>query len=216
MHAEGIMRPQGFKTGLLLVLAWVLLGLASCICPRPGFVGVPEKVERSPDFPLPLTDADQNVLLGFLINKERPPRGWSLDDEDPGVVQAIRKEYGPLLEVLANRAPTRDDLRGGTGEVAQLFDDPTWVLSVHDARVGQDESGGFYDLDSERARALVKGEFVFAFYLRRLEAVAVSGQRVPALGIPAGTVWVLGDERPGVYTGLVVFHKTFAVPTRAE
>jgi hypothetical protein len=197
-----------------LILA--VLGQTSCSCPRPGFVGVPEALERSLDFPLPLTAEDQDVLLGFLINKERPSRGWSLDDEDPGVVRGIRKQYGPLLEVLARRAPTKEDLRGGTGVVAQFFDDPNWVLSVHDARVGQDESGGFYDLDSERARALVKGEFVFAFYLRRLEAVDVSRQQLPALGSPAETVWVLGDERPGVYTGLVVFHKTFAIPTRAE
>ncbi|MFQ5848711.1 MAG: hypothetical protein ACE5IQ_13705 [Candidatus Methylomirabilales bacterium] len=208
MGARNWGRPM--STVMFLVVSGLLVG---CSLPRPGFVGVPEQVDRSRDFALPLTRADRDDLLGFIIRGGRPPaRSWSLEDEDPGRVREVREAYGALLDALARKAPGIEDLREG-GALSTYFNDPDWILAVHDARVED------YDLDRRRARALLKGDFVFAFYLRRLEPVMVTNAQVPALGsLSEGTVWRLRgkEDAGGVYTGLVVFHKHFAIPLSAE
>jgi hypothetical protein len=210
---------RAFSVRLLIALTGVVLSVLGCSppCPRPGFVGVPEALERSPDFALPLDPEDQKLLLGFLFHGgRRPSRSWSPQDEDPGRLQHIQDKYGKLLAALTQKAPTKEDLQERTGALTQLFDDPRWLLAVHDARVEKDQDGAFYDLDPERVRGLVQGDFVFAFYTRRLTPLAVTAEQAPGLGRGEHTIWVLGDEHAGGYTGLVVFRKTFALPIRAE
>jgi len=211
--------PRRFSSRVCIVLIGAGLSVLGCTypCPRPGFVGIPEALERSPDFALPLGAEDHQRLLGFLVHGgRRPSRGWSPQDEDPGRLQRIQDTYGPLLVALTQQAPTPEDLRAGTGSLVRLFDDPRWLLAVHDARVETDPAGAFYDLDPERARGLVKGDFVFAFYTRRLMPLVVTAAQVPGLGQGEHTIWALGNEQAGSYTGLVVFRKTFALPIRAE
>jgi hypothetical protein len=198
----------------LITLVILSLSLAGCCgsIPRPGFVGVPEEVERSPDLSLPLSTEDTEILLAFLVNGGRPGRGWSLDGAEPMRVEAVRQQYALLISALSREAPATDALRQSTGEIARLFDDPDWVLSVHDARVSRDEGGGFYDLDSGLARAFVKDRFVFAFYQRKLNPMVCS----PGTSGHGGTLWVLAPEQSGRFTGLVIFPRVFAVPTPAE
>ena len=199
---------------MMVVLSCVVAGCASSP-PRPGFVGVPEAVERTPDFALPLTDKDREVIVDFMLNEgRRPLPWWSRGDVDPGVVQDIQDEYGELLRALSENAPSMEDLSAG-GRVAKYFDAPEWVMSVHDARVGKDNDGVYYDLDSASARALVKGDFIFAFYARRLTPVIVTKDQVPALIPEEGTVWVLADNG-AAFTGLLIFHKHYAVPIGAQ
>lgn len=200
---------------VVVVLSCLVVGCASSP-PRPGFVGVPEAVERTPDFALPLTDEDREVIVDFMLNEgRRPLPWWSRSDVDPGLVQDIQDEYGELLRALADRAPFMEDLGAG-GKIAKYFDAPEWVMSVHDARVGKDNDGEYFDLDSASARALVKGDFVFAFYSRRLTPVIVTKDQVPALTPKEGTVWVLSDADSGAFTGLLIFHKHYAVPIGAQ
>lgn len=200
---------------MMVVLSCLVVGCASSP-PRPGFVGVPEAVERTPDFALPLTDKDREVIVDFMLNDgRRPLPWWSRGDVDPGSVQDIEDEYGELLRALSENAPIMEDLSAG-GRIAKYFDAPEWVMSVHDARVGKDNDGVYVDLDSASARALVKGDFVFAFYARRLTPVIVTKDQVPALTPKEGTVWVLADDHSGAYTGLLIFHKHYAVPIGAQ
>lgn len=199
---------------MMVVLSCLVAGCASSP-PRPGFVGVPEAVERTPDFALPLTDEDREVIVDFMLNEgRRPLPWWSRSDVDPGLVQDIQDEYGELLRALSENAPIMEDLSAGK-KIAKYFDAPEWVMSVHDARVGKDNDGVYYDLDSASARALVKGDFVFAFYSRRLMPVIVTRKQVPALTPEEGTVWVLADNG-AAFTGLLIFHKHYAVPIGAQ
>jgi hypothetical protein len=204
-------RQLSVVSGSIIVCLFSLLVACGSKAPRPGFVGIPEAVERTPDFTLPLTDQDRQAIIDFMANSgRRPLPWWSRADVDPDVIADLEKEYGGLLHALGEKPPAIEDLSEG-GAIAKYFDAPEWVLSVHDARVGKDDDGEYYDLDSERGRALVKGDFVFAFYARRLTPIIVTKDQVPALTPREGTVWVLGNQRGSTYTGLVVFHKHFAI-----
>lgn len=203
-------------SGFMVVFLSCLLVACASKTPRAQFVGVPQAVERTPDFALPLKDKDREVIVDFMLNEgRRPLPWWSRADVDPGLIEDVQEEYGGLLHALSERAPAAVDL-GESGELSKYFDAPEWVLSVHDARVGKDNDGEYYDLDSQRARALVKGDFVFAFYLRRLKPVIVMKDQVPALEPREGPVWVLEDRKGVTYTGLVIFHKHYAIPIGGE
>lgn len=207
---------RNVASGFMVVFLSCLLAGCASKPPRAGFVGIPEAVERTPDFELPLKDKDREAIVDFMLNAgRRPLPWWSRADVDPDAVEDVTEEYGQLLHALSQRAPAGVDLEEG-GELAKYFDAPEWVLSVHDARVGKDDEGEYYDLDSERARAWVKGDFIFAFYSRRLKPVVVTKDQVPALKPKEGTVWELGDQKGAIYTGLVIFHKHYAVPIGAE
>jgi hypothetical protein len=202
--------------GLVVVFLSSVLVACTSKPPRAQFVGTPEAVERTPDLELPLKDKDREIIVDFMLNEgRRPLPWWSRSDVDPGLIEDVQEEYGRLLHTLSERAPAAADLEEG-GELAKYFDTPEWVLSVHDARVGKDNDGEYYDLDSQRARALVKGDFVFAFYSRRLMPVTVTKDQVPALEPREGTVWVLEDRKGVTYTGLVIFHKHYAIPIGGE
>ncbi len=210
-------RPlNSVASGVMVAFLSFLLVACGSKAPRPGFVGIPEAVERTPDFALPLTEQDRQAIIDFMANGgKRPLPWWSRGDMDPDVIKSLEEENGRLLQALSEKAPTIDDLSAG-GEIAQYFDAPEWVLSVHDARVDKDDDGEYYDLDSERARALVKGDFIFAFYVRRLTPIGVSKDQVPAMQSREGTLWVLGNQKGATFTGLVVFHKIFAISPAAK
>lgn len=206
---------KGVAFGFMMVVLSCLVAGCASTPPRPGFVGVPEALERTPDFALPLSGEDREVIVDFMLNDgRRPLPWWSRRDVDPGLVQDIQDEYGELLRALSENAPIMDDLSAG-GKIAKYFDAPEWVMSVHDARVGKDNEGVYYDLDSASARALVKGDFIFAFYSRRLMPVIVTKEQVPTLIPEEGTVWVLTDNG-AAFTGLLIFHKHYAVPIGAQ
>jgi hypothetical protein len=191
-------------------LLLAVVALAACVnsgggYPKPGFVGVPEAIERSPDFELPLSIDGADRLRRFLAL-----RGDRIEFEDEDTeptrdeLGSVAKSYGEVLARLD--APiTTSDMKEGTPVVA-LFDADLGIFTVHDARVGRD-AGSFVDLVGQDAVALVHEDYVFAFYLRRLEGVETA----------EGTVWrqtgePLEGEGPWTYTGLVVFPRAFAVP----
>ncbi len=177
-------------------------GLAAGCCaggaPRPSFAGIPEAADRSEDLPLPLDAEARASLVDFLVNGgRRPGRGWSRDDVPAAERARAEVPYAPLLDRLASGPTTRADLAPG-GAVAAFADEPGWVLAVHDARFSGE------DLDSSRVRGFVRGDFLFAFYWRRLESGAAAG----------GILWTPGPEVPDAFPGLVVVHKRLAVQGR--
>lgn len=211
---ESVIRKRigAVTTATLLALA---VGSAGCchprVCyPQPGFAGVPEAAERSADYKLPLSEVDREELIEFMA-----ARGNRNDLEAnpplPGELRAVVQSYGPLLDRLRESRPTLADFADGTAFCA-LFDPAYRPLRIHDARVGRDR-GAYFDLGAKEARALIKGDFVFAFYLRRL--VNVPGH--PAH--PGADCWELSPRDAASaleYSGLVVFHKNFAIPTVAR
>jgi hypothetical protein len=190
-------------------------GLGGCCHPKaggpqPGFAGVPEAAERSADCELPLSADDRQGLIEFMA-----ARGNRNDLEAnpplPGDLQVVIQSYGSLLDRLGQSRPTLDDFADGS-PFAAWFDPGYRPLRIHDARVGRDR-GAYFDLGAKEARALIKGDFVFAFYLRRL----VSVQR--HAGHPGADCWELSPRDPASareYSGLVVFHKNHAIPTPAR
>ena len=207
--------PGRFRRPLLLAL---LLGstLAAGCCgprvtyPQPGFAGVPQAIHRSADFPLPLSDTARDELVEFMaaagnraVIEDEPPRR--------GQIRRIETEYGPVLDWLQRQVPVRNDLLEGS-EFASLFDTAILPLVIHDARVGWD-GHDFYDPGTDGIRALVRGDFVFAFYQRRVipapNASSTSRPDAWRLSPPA-------FDSASVYTGLVVFPRNFAIPTMAR
>ncbi|MCD4670312.1 MAG: hypothetical protein K8S14_07690 [Actinomycetia bacterium] len=210
---------------MLATLAAITSGFGGCNnCVLPGFVGVPEAIDRSPDYTLMLTPDDSTELHGYLaLGGDRMALELG-EVPDPGALQQIQAEYGLLLSRLSSAVPiSTEDLEAGSS-FRNLFDPKIGVLTVHDARVGWDEEGDFFDLVGNRIVALVSGDFVFAFYLRRLEDESVEIQPVSEEIDPLlVTVWymtgttdeLLGQE-PFTYTGLVVFRKVFAIPGKGH
>jgi hypothetical protein len=107
-------KVKSVASGFMMVfLLCLVVGCASSP-PRPGFVGIPEAVERTPDFALPLKDEDREVIVDFMLNEgRRPLPWWSRGDVDPGLIQDIQDEYGGLLHALSERAPFMEDLSAG-------------------------------------------------------------------------------------------------------
>lgn len=183
---------------IVCVAAALPLVLGSCCllpaCPVPGFVGVPEFLERSPDIALPLDTDGRDELIGFLARGDRKvPRGWVPADEDPGHLAEIGQRFAALLDALGQ--PVRDEDLRADGRLAALADVPGRVLTVHDARFDE-------DLDSDRASAIVRDGFVFALYWRR------------PVGTPTrdGTRWSFADPRIGLRTSVCAFRATYAIP----
>jgi hypothetical protein len=182
--------------------AALCLLLAACKQPSavpPGFAGVPELMNRSDDLALPLAAADRAALVAFLA-----ARGVRGEPPDAAGERSAEAAYGRVLDALARGASTLGDLE-------PLFA-PEEPMAIHDARVAVDEFGEPYDLDRPRCCGFVHGDYVFAFYLRRLEPVAVADPGVAAWRLlpPASG----GADAP--FTGLVVFRTSFAVATPAH
>ena len=206
MNQTNLIRMRAAAVALALFLI-----PSCCICPTPGFAGVPELVDRSPDFALPLSSVDRERLLGFLFLDGHPPSDdWMSEDEDPAHIEPVEQEYGALLDELGKAAPTKEDLRRTTGRISKMFDNPESVLAVHDARIAE------ADLDRERVRGNVKGDFVFVFYWRRV--IPIEDDKLPPTPDGSGRAagWYLDRESKGTFTGLLVFSKTMAIPTSAE
>jgi hypothetical protein len=217
MNPPSITRPNARVRHLsaLLPLLTAALLLAGCCGPRvtypqPGFAGVPQAIHRSADFALPLSDAARADLVRFMAATGNRA---VIDDDPPrqGQIRRIETDYAALLNRLQGDIPVMDDLREGS-EFASLFDAGILPLVVHDARVGWD-GHDFYDPGTDSIRALVRGDFVFAFYQRRV---------VPAPNASSTTrpdAWTLSPPNLGgarAYTGLVVFSRNFAIPTTAR
>ena len=210
---------------LLVTLAVITSGIGCCNgYVLPGFVGVPEAIDRSPDYTLMLTSEDIEELMAFLaLGGDR----YALDDgedPDPGALDQISDKYGPLLNRLSSANPiSTEDLEAGS-DFRDLFDSEIGVLTVHDARVDRDEDGILFDIVGNRIVALVRGDFVFAFYLRRLDDELVEIQFVSEeIDTLPVTVWYMTgttddllQQGPYTYTGLVVFRKVFAIPGRGH
>jgi len=209
----------------LATLAVILLVFSGCDkCVIPGFVGVPEAIDRSPDYTLMLTQAEAEELEAFLaLGGDR----YALDqdeDPDPGAMQQISDKYGPLLDRLSSSDPiSTEDLDVGSSFL-DLFDSEIGILTVHDARVDRDEEGEFFDITGDRIVALVCEDFVFAFYLRRLDNDLVGIQSISEeidtlpvnVWYMTGTTDELLGQGPFTYTGLVVFRKVFAIPGKGH
>jgi hypothetical protein len=136
-----------------------------------------------------------------------------VEDDPPrtGQLRQIEVAYGLILDQLQRQAPSRADLREGS-VFAALFDANHLPLVVHDARLGWDGSD-FYDPGTDGIRALVKDDFAFAFYARRVLPAT------NALSTVRPNAWTLAPREAGpvpAYTGLVVFSKNFAIPTIAR
>jgi|GEM_PF-4662431 len=222
----------GFRLPIVVLILVLSTGLVAglsgcCSTPQPGFVGVPEAIERSPDYTLMLAPHELAELRDFLALDGNRFLLEAGESPLPGDLARVDADYGPLLTRLAGDQPvTTRDLDAGSA-FRSLFDGQVGVLTVHDARVGWDENGEFFDLVADRAVALVRGQFVFAFYLRRLQGAEVvlpagSGDGVDAEATPS-VVWTLtgsSDEistgGPHAYSGLVVFRKAFAIPGKGH
>ena len=210
---------------MLTTLAVIVTGLSGCNnCVRPGFVGVPEAIDRSPDYTLMLTQEETAELKAYLaLGGDRIALELG-EEPDPGALQQILVEYGPLLNRLSSETPiSTEDLEAGSS-FRNLFDPEIGVLTVHDARVGWDEEGDFFDIVGNRVVALVCGDFVFAFYLRRLDNECVEipfvSEEIDTLSVTVwymtGTTDELLDLGPFTYTGLVVFRNVFAIPGKGR
>lgn len=139
------------KDRLSLAIVTVAL-VACCGCPPPAFVGIPDACKRS-DVALPLTADDRQILVDFLQVGSRPPRNFRREDTDSR--RATVSRYGLVLDQLAAQPPRAADLAAG-GRLGRLADDPALVIAVSDARAEE--------LGTADARAIVVGDYVFAFY----------------------------------------------------
>lgn len=191
-------------TGIALVL-----GTGCCATgPRavqPSFAGVPQAIVRSVDYPLPLSAAHREDLLKFLAADGNRFQ-MVADPPDDVTLDRARADYGALLDELARRAPTPADLRPGAGFGAR-FDDGLTPMAIHDARIGwAGEPRQLVAVPAADLTGMVKGKYVFAFYARRLASPT---------GNPAAPTdsWSLGPRAgDGAFTGLVVFHRNYAIP----
>lgn len=202
-------RPRRRSPATLLALAAAAALLAAGCCssqPRavqPSFAGVPHALERSPDFPLPLTPAHRDQLLAFLASDGNRFQATE-DPPDAPALNRARAEYGTVLDALAARAPLPADLRDGAA-FRGLFDATLKPLTLHDARIGWDR-GQLAAPRTADLTGVIKGQFVFGFYWRRL---------IPGRGEPdaASDSWTLGPkDANGAFAGLVVFHRSYAIP----
>jgi hypothetical protein len=129
----------------------------------------------------------------------------------PAQIRRIETDYAPVLDRLQEEIPVLDDLREGS-EFASLFDTAILPLLIHDARIGWD-GHDFHDPGTDGIRALVRGDFVFASYQRRVMAAPnVSSASRP----DAWTLSSPAEVPTRGYTGLVVFSRVFAIPTTAR
>jgi hypothetical protein len=112
------------------------------------------------------------------VVEDDPPR--------PGRLRQIEALYAALLDRLQRPAPSPSELREGSA-FSGLFDTHCLPLVVHDARLGWD-GPDFYDPGTDSIRALVKGDFVFAFYARRV----VPATNAPSAGRP--NAWTLSPK----------------------
>ncbi len=185
---------------------------------RPGFVGVPEMVNRSNDCPLPLSTANREKLVSFMAFDGNRVMLEEEEEVSANDRQRIERVFGAILNRLTENCPiTTADLREDTG-FSQQFDKDLGILTVHDARVDRDEEGGYYDLDTTRVLALVKDRFVFAFYLRRLQSAKLSPD-APLSQAGWTLTGKVADEAgsgPFHYNAVVVFPRAFAIPERAR
>lgn len=187
---------------IALAIATLPLVLTGCClfeaCPVPGFVGVPEAVERSADLELPLDAARRQELIAFLAQGDRK-RSVDPEDVDPARLQQTAARFASLLQTLERPVPDAaldvDRPPGTIGALAALADAPGRLLTVHDARVDEDVVSGM-------VTAIVRDGFVFAFYWRQVTGKPGDG----------GTTWRLGPPRPGFRTAVVVFRSIFADP----
>lgn len=167
-----------------LSLAAVAVTLVACCCPPPAFVGIPDFYKRS-DVALPLAGEQREDLVDFLQVGSRPPRNFRREDTDARRATVLR--YRDVLDQLAVQPVRAADL-GTRGRIGKLADDPTLVIAVLDARAEE--------IGTADARAIVVGDYVFAFYRAHEPATP---------GYPA-TPWVfsLGGD---AYVGLTVCHR---------
>jgi hypothetical protein len=203
---------------LPLVISLLLVSLGGCCGKvRPSFVGVPEAIDRSPDYHLNLEPADLADLKNYLALDGDRLALENGEEPDPGALNQVQTTYGSLLDRLSGPTPiTTVDFDEGSA-FGSLFDPEFTVMSVHDARVDLDEEGDFFDLVGERVLARISGDFVFAFYQRRIDGEPVKIPSAPEDALPA-TVWYLSGTTEEVlasgpvnYNGLVVFKKGFAI-----
>jgi hypothetical protein len=203
---------------LPLVLSLIAGSLGGCCGKvRPSFVGVPEAIDRSPDYSLNLEPTDLEDLKNYLaLNGDRLALENG-EEPDPGSLNQVQTMYGSLLDRLSGAAPiSTNDFDEGSN-FGSLFDPEFMVMSVHDARVDLDEDGDYFDLVGERVVARISGDFVFAFYQRRIDGEPVKVPSADEGALPV-TVWYLSGTTeevlapgPVTYTGLVVFKKGFAI-----
>ncbi|MHB1309799.1 MAG: hypothetical protein ACYDC1_20930 [Limisphaerales bacterium] len=201
--------------GISLLTVWLAAagGCSHRPCyPRPGFAGVPEAINRSPDLALPLSAVDRRELVDFMAagGVRRQPGSPPVR---PEIRQRTEQAYQAVLDRLSAPAPGMDEVVEGSA-LSALFDPEGPVLVVHDARVGWIGSR-LHDLDSDEIRALVKDRFVFAFCRRQLLPISEPGTEARPSGWRLAEVE--GEGVPGrTCTGLVVFPRSFALPTRAR
>lgn len=172
---------------------------------QPSFAGVPQAIVRSADYPLPLSAAHREQLLAFLASDGNRFQ-MAEDPPDDVALNRARTDYGALLNELGRRAPAPADLHPG-GALHAMFDRTLLPMAVHDARIGW-EGDPLQPIAIPVAdlTGVVKGQYVFAFYARRLTSPA---------GDPAAPTdsWSLASRAAdGTFTGLVVFHRNYAIP----
>lgn len=172
-----------------LSLAAVAVVLAACCCPPPAFVGIPDSCKRS-DAALPLVDEPREAVIDFLQLGSKPQRNFRREDTDAR--RATVHRYGDLLAQLAVQPIRAADLGPG-GRIGKLANDPALVIAVLDARAEE--------IGTADARAVVVGDYVFAFY--RAHDPATPGH-------PA-TPWEfsLGGD---TYVGLTICHRNYWRP----
>ena len=137
-----------------------------------------------------------------------PAREIDAPDRGENFFKDADETYGDLVAWLTRQAPVPEDLKE-QGTLMKLSDDAGWVVEVHDARYD-----GF-DLDASNARGLVKGDFVFAFFTRRLSRQELKKKRDLVEAAQKDDIprtirfWSVGKEAKKAFTGLVVFSKTY-------
>ena len=105
--------------GMVALSGLSLILMLGCGFTPTRALGIPGAASRTPDLLLPLPASDRSLALLYL-DKKHPPRGqwehWSkeeIDAELATVTAATRTRFRPLLDALAQAAPSARSMRQG-------------------------------------------------------------------------------------------------------